>query len=438
MPYKISGTKSETARVMVLKESDWSIESNTVISGSGAYEVDGLETGAKTTLALTEEGEFIGFGGITPIESGEAVVPKSLWSWGGNSVGELGLGDLTDRSSPVQVGALVDWDAVSLSVTNTSGYDHTIAIKTDGTLWAWGYNYHGQLGIGTAGAGTYESSPVQVGLDTDWSAGTSSRYTSFAVKTDGTLWAWGYNYNRELGLGRPDRVPRSSPVQVGSDIDWSDVSAGRNHTVVIKTNGKIYSWGSNDQGQLGNGTTVSGYSPEQAGTDTDWSSVDAGRTYTAAIKTDGTLWTWGYNDYGKLGLGDQTSRSTPTKVGLLDDWSSVDVGNDHTAAIKTDGTLWTWGDNDIGQLGLGHNSPDEYSSPVQVGALTDWSQTNVGYKFSAAVKTDGTLWTWGSNYSGKLGSGYPASSNSPVQVGSDTDWSEAVCGSAFTMGLKIA
>nr|QMP83643.1 MAG: hypothetical protein [Caudoviricetes sp.] len=293
---------------------------------------------------------------------------KSLWSWGFNGNGQLGLGDITHRSSPVQVGSLTNWSQVSGS----------LAIKTDGTLWSWGSNFGGELGLGDR---THRSSPVQVGLLTNWSLVAGGQSHSLAIKTDGTLWSWGGNNYGELGLG--DITNRSSPVQIGSLTNWSQVSGGLWHSLAIKTDGTLWSWGRNTWGQLGLGNLTHRSSPVQVGFLTNWSLVaSGGYQQSFAIKTDGTLWSWGRNEVGQLGLGDTTHRSSPVQVGSLTNWSKV-AGGSQSLAIKTDGTLWSWGTNSIGELGLGDRT--SRSSPVQVGSLTNWSLVAGGSGHSLAL-----------------------------------------------------
>jgi len=425
MPRKISGTKSETARIMILKESDWSIESNTVVSGSGAYSIEDLESGKKTALAITTEDEVIAYGNISPQNTGDA----KLWGWGWNGGGELGLGHTSPYrfSSPVQVGALEDWDWEGGVVV---GKDNTLAVKIDGTLWSWGVNGYGELAQGDT---INRSSPTQVGSDTNWSKAATSGYHTLIVKTDGTLWSCGRNLpNGELGLG--DQINRSSPVQIGSDTDWSTAACGTACSLALKTDGKLYAWGDNAYGQLGLGDRIDRSSPVQVGALTDWSSVDAGQRHIGAIKTDGTLWTWGYNNHGQLGQENLTRYSSPVQVGGLSNWSQVSCGSFyHIAATKTDGTLWTWGYNLIGQLG--HGDLIKRSSPVQVGLLDDWSSVSAGFRHTAATKTDGTLWAWGFNDAGQLGQNNIIDYSSPVQVGLLTTWNGVDCG-VHTLGLE--
>lgn len=240
----------------------------------------------------------------------------TLWGWGLNTSGQLGLSDATSRSSPVQVGALTDWLVVS-----PGGLSHFLAIKTDGTLWAWGTNTTGQLGLGDT---TTRSSPVKVGALTNWKRlveGPTNNGSSFAIKTDGTLWAWGDNSSGQLGLG--DATARSSPVQVGLLTNWRQLALGRPNpgVVAVKTDGTLWAWGYGNDGQLGLGDTAPRSSPVQVGALTTWSVVAASVAGFRAIKTDGTLWTWGSNTNGQLGLGvDTNHKSSPVQVGSLAIW----------------------------------------------------------------------------------------------------------------------
>ena len=234
------------------------------------------------------------------------------------------------------------------------------------------------------------------------------------------LYAWGGNAYGELGLGNTTYY--SSPVQVGALTTWTKVSAGNQFSVAIKNDGTMWSWGYNGQGQLGLGDTTERSSPVQIGALTTWASVSVGGNFALAIKTDGTLWSWGSNTtYGQLGLGDTTNRSSPVQVGALTTWAKVSMGfGNYSIAVKTDGTLWGWGKNNFAQLGL--NNTTDYSSPVQVGALTNWSKIAAGNENVLAIKTDGTLWTWGYNNKGQLGLGDTTDRSSPVQVGALTTW----------------
>ena len=361
----------------------------------------------------------------------------TLWAWGNNTTyGMLGLGDTADRSSPVQVGSLTDWDSFATNMTGSNGFGGVK--KTNGTLWFWGIGTSGQHGDRTA---TNKSSPVQVGglswhqLSTGQTHAAALRRPTIADgTTSGYLFTMGYQNGGQLGHN--DTVDRSVPVQVGTDNDWAFISNGHYGTFGIKSSGKLYAWGQSGDGKLGLSDTVTRSSPVQVGSLTDWSKVySAQLNTTGAIKTDNTLWTWGNNTtYGGLGHGDTTDRSSPVQVGSLTDWSDLAVSRGWMAAVKTDGTLWSWGRNTQGRLGL--EDTVDRSSPVQIGSLTNWSNIEAGYWHAFAINTDGELFSWGDGGSGALGLGDTVDRSSPVQVGSLTTWSSLLSSINHTIALK--
>jgi alpha-tubulin suppressor-like RCC1 family protein len=252
----------------------------------------------------------------------------------------------------------------------------------------------------------------------------AGRWTGIAT---GELYAWGQGTSGQIGDGTV--VSKSSPVQVDSSTNWDQVSAGSAFMLAVKTDGTLWSWGAGSLGRLGHNNEIELSSPVQVGALTTWYQVSAGLQHSTAVKTDGTLWSWGEGDEGRLGNGDATVNfSSPVQVGALTNWSQVSAGNAHSSAVKTDGTAWTWGKGDNGQLG--QNDTVRYSSPVQVGALTAWAQISSGNTQTAAVKTDGTLWTWGNGYIGRLGHNDIVSLSSPVQVGALTTWAQVSTGAA--------
>src|SRR3989344_6242212 len=255
---------------------------------------------------------------------------------------------------------LLSCSAYAATPQISARYKHTIAIKSDGTLWAWGYNLYGQLGDGTT---SQRNSPVQIGTDNNRVSISAGGYHTIAIKSDGTLWAWGSNDSGQLGDGTYNN--KTTPTQITTvAANWVSISTGGLHTLAIKSDGTLWAWGYNSGGQLGDGTATQRNSPVQIGTGNNWTSIAAGYYHTIAIKSDGTLWAWGYNGYGQLGDGTMVNKSSPAQIGTDNNWASIEAGGYHTLAIKSDGTLWAWGDNGYGQLGDGTNT-DRFS-PVQV------------------------------------------------------------------------
>lgn len=355
----------------------------------------------------------------------------NLWLWGGGAAGQLGNNQqIVGISSPVQTIAWgSNWKSVSCQ------HVHTAAIKTDGTLWTWGNNSYGQLGDNTV---TIKSSPVQtIAFGTNWKQVASGYARTVAIKTDGTLWSWGYNTDGSLGDNTSTR--RSSPVQtIARGNNWKQVASEYTTSAAIKTDGTLWCWGTNGSGQLGDNTVTKRSSPVQtvAG-GTNWMQVSCGISHTAAIKTDGTLWTWGYNANGQLGDNTNVDKSSPVQTVVFGtSWKMVACGYNHTIATKTDGTLWCWGHNSYGQLG--ENTLTHRSSPVQtISYGTNWKQVSAMFYQTAAVKTDGTLWTWGVNDNGQLGDNTASRRSSPVQtVAGGTNWKEVSIGQNFMAAIQ--
>ena len=358
-------------------------------------------------------------------------VGGSLWAWGYNKYGGLGDNTVAHKSSPVQtIAGGTNWKQVA------GGVNHTVAIKTDGTLWTCGYNNYGQLGDNTI---AHKSSPVQtIAGGTNWKQIACGSYHTAAIKTDGTLWTWGQNTYGELGDNTI--VHESSPVQtIAGGTNWKQVAGGEYHTAAIKTDGTLWTWGYNAYGQLGNNTVVNESSPVQTITGgTNWKQVAGGGYHTAAIKTDGTLWTWGYNNYGQLGDNTIVYKSSPVQtIAGGTNWKQVACGRYQTTAIKTDGTLWACGYNNYGQLG--DNTIVAKSSPVQTITVgTNWKQVSGGGYQTAAIKTDGTLWTWGRDNYGQLGDNTVVAKSSPVQtIAGGTNWKQVACGYYHTVALPF-
>lgn len=336
----------------------------------------------------------------------------TLWTWGDNEDDQLGKTPETKLPGPVPAGPA--GNGYWISVAN--GSSHTAAVRNDGTLWAWGVNTYGQLGDGTV---QYRGSPVRIGLETDWVAVAAGDQHTVAIKNNGTLWAWGYNTNGNLGDGTT--IQRLSPVRIGTGTTWAAVACGSNHTLSLKNDGTLWAWGRNSSGQLGDGSTYSSRtSPLQIGSASNWTSVSGGSTHSVARKSDGTLWTWGTNGNGQLGNGTTTTSTLPIKIGTAGDWATAVAGLVHTMAIKNDGTLWTWGRNDTNQLGDG--TTEDSLSPMQIGSADNWLAAAGGLNHTMAIQNDGTLWGWGLNDFGQLGDGTTIQRSIPSRIGTSAAW----------------
>jgi len=325
----------------------------------------------------------------------------------------------TRYSSHVSVTVLPRWESMA------GGSEHTLAIGTDGTLWAWGNNSHGQLGVVMTGS----LLPVQVGEDRDWAKVSAGIYHSAAVKDDGTLWTWGSNTEGQLGLD--DYTDRPWPTLVGGPGNWVEVECRQYYTTAIKSDHTLWTWGINDSYQLGDTSIPSNASrpePAQIG-GPEWLSIAPGICHVLAIKTDHTLWAWGVNNnhqLGAVGYPDTYTTPVPIQIAAGTTWLKVAAGDDISLAIRSDGTLWQWGkivDTVI-------------ESPQQIGTDTTWTDISVGYRFCMAQKSDTTLWVWGENDQGQLGTGNTEPKRSPVMFSIgvlDDGWSilQALPSSSF-------
>jgi alpha-tubulin suppressor-like RCC1 family protein len=350
----------------------------------------------------------------------------NLWGWGANSSGQLADNTSTQRNTPVTTFAGgTNWKQVSFAKNNGT------SVKTDGTLWTWGSNSYGQIGNNTSGAN--RSTPVTTFAgETNWKQVACGYQHNAAIKTDGTLWIWGRNNFGQLGDNTTTN--RLTPVTTfAGGTNWKQVACG-NHTAAIKTDGTLWTWGRNNFGQLADNTSTQRNTPVTtfAG-GTNWKQVSCGGFHTAAIKTDGTLWNWGGGSKGVLGTNDTIGISTPvTTFAGGTNWKQVTCSQEYTLAIKTDGTLWSWGAN-VGLFGgiegfLGDNTSVNRSTPVTTFAGgTNWKQVACGERTSFAVKTDGTLWTWG--YSG-LGNGtqFGVAYTPITTFAGGTNWKQATGG----------
>lgn len=355
--------------------------------------------------------------GVGQNQTGWVDADGSLWMWGDNSSGELGNGGTGNTQGfggfcqTVPVKVMSDVSFVS------SGDNHTAALKTDGSLWLWGANLYGQLGkdgaanFGDSNGRPCQSIPIKV-LDDVASVSCGSNHTA-AIKTDGSLWMWGYNVSGQLGNGFDGTfnglsdVCQPTPIKVMDDV--ASVSCGRSHTAAIKTDGSLWMWGSNGNGELGNGGAGNVDQDSLGKLQTvpvkimdGVTAVSCGDSHTAAVKTDGSLWTWGSSESNEsvfaFSLSDKIfGGATPIKV--MSDAAFVSCGSSHIAALKSDGSAWVWGNNEYGQLGIG--TVESAVTPVR---LTDGAVgVACGGSNTFLVKSDASILGCGINNSGQLG-----------------------------------
>jgi alpha-tubulin suppressor-like RCC1 family protein len=353
------------------------------------------------------------------------------YAWGDGTDGILGNNCTTCRSSPVSVvGGFTDWCQVSVT------YRHSLGLRSNGTVWSWGCDTLGQLGDNCNIA---RSSPVSVvGGFTDWCQVSSGNFHSLGVRSNGTAWAWGFNYAGLLGDN--STINRSSPVSVvGGFTDWCQVSSGNFHSLGVRSNGTAWAWGPGSYGNLGDDTTINRSSPVSVvGGFTDWCQVSA-KNHSLGLRRDGTAWAWGSGTLGRLGDDSTINRSSPVSVvGGFTNWSQVSAGNDHSLGLRSNGTAWAWGSPGLLGSALGDGTTIERSSPVSVvGGFTDWCQLSAGSDISLGIRTNGTAWAWGYAEYGRLGTGNTINRDSPVSVaGGFTDWCQVSAGRRRSLALR--
>ena len=379
----------------------------------------------------------LGFGAFPNRDS---TVVGELFIWGSNSYGMSGNGDSGSphNTTPLKgTAAPADANVWQGGIRSNSS---TQLVDSGGALWGIGRGYEGDLGGGIA---LNMSVLTQSGTDTDWLNAVwpndSNQNTRCVVKDDGSWWFWGRNYQGKFGDGSVSGGHQvganvSVPTQLGDNTNWKKGALGGNHVNAVKTDGTLWAWGKNNKGQRGmepagytgtpanpakdNATTSS---PMQVGTDTDWADIACTATNAVlAVKTDGTMWSWGRNYNGELGQGDTTDRSSPVQIGTDTNWVQADGiggGIHHFVALKTNGEMYAWGAGTSFALGNGNN--DSKNVPTRVGTDADWYDatstaggqgklTNfkrtgkvvAGDTKNLALKPDGTLWYWGINQSG--------------------------------------
>jgi len=373
----------------------------TAVTASGVSNIVAIASGVSYSVALRSDG--------------------TLLAWGDNSFGQLGDGTTITRKTAWPVSGLSGVIALG------AGLYHTVALKSDGTVWAWGYNGHGELGDSTTytriTAGRVNGLTGIVALSVGYEH-------TIAVKNDHTVWAWGDNYYGQLGDGT--KIPRLTAVSVRVPSDIVMMASGYSHTAALRVDGTVLAWGKNDFGQLGDGTTTgSRITPFQVSRLCDIVAVTSGTAHTAVLKRDGTVWTWGSN---QLFGDDTTTPTTEAQATGLSGILAIAAGDSHTVALKNDGTVWTWGGNSGGQLGDG--TKNFRVTPVQVTGLSGVVAIAAGLNHTVAVKNDGSVWAWGYNSYGQLGDGTTTDRATATRVNGISGIIAITAGYYHTVALK--
>jgi alpha-tubulin suppressor-like RCC1 family protein len=340
----------------------------------------------------------------------------TLWGWGSSSDLGIGLPSIPYYITPIQIGTQNNWADIS------AGENFSLGIKNDGSLWAWGSFPDPAIGgNNTTNLNTYY--PVQIGNDYDWIEVSAGGQHALGLKSNNTLWAWGLNNTGQVGNGLSTctfcpPIYQTTPLQIGSDNDWKQISAGANFSGAIKFNGTLWCWGDNTANFVNNGLPLNN-TPIQIGTDTSWSQLDFGNySHLLALKTDGTIWSWGYDITTDTPF---VVIPIPSQIGTNNYWTDISAGADHDLAIKNDGTVWSWGRNYIGQMGNGNVGGVQTLPQMILSSINNnFIKISGGMEFSSGIKSDGTLWAWGSNGLGQMGIGNNLNQATPQTVNCTT------------------
>lgn len=397
------------------------------IDNPGAWTQDqNFEAQSTTTFVI-----YAGPPVVTPASTPQ---PGTLLAWGGNDAGQLGNGSTTASASPAAVSSLGNVVGVA------AGPSYSLALRADGTVWAWGRGPLGQWGQRSSYI-TTSTTPVQVGDLSNVIAVAAGGNHGLALKVDGTVWAWGTDFQGQLGDGTTTGQGQGTPVQVEGILGVVAIAAGYDYSLALTNDGTVWAWGNDSSGQLGSLGLTRPCGDDQDGTPRLCSgsaiptavlgvshavAIAAGTRHALTLASDGTVWAWGDDSSGQLGTGTISSASAVVQVvdpgdapEPLRHIMAVAAGGAHSLALSADGTVWAWGSGDHGQLGSG--STADSATPVQVSGLSKVVAIAAGTTHSVAATADGTAWAWGGNDAGQLGTSSPSTSScscsaTPVQV----------------------
>ncbi len=369
------------------------------------------------------------------------------WAWGYNIKGQLGNNSTANSNVPVQINS-----ALATAVGISNGYEHSIALESDGSVWTWGWDLYGQLGNGHDGEVYNSKIPVKISGLSGMIEVAAGGYHSMALAGGGTVKAWGFNNYGQLGDA--STTQRDSPVSVSSLSGVTAIACGGYHSLAMKSNGTVWGWGNGSYGQVGNGANdISDSTPVQVSNLTGVTAIAAGFYHSLALKSNGTVWAWGRNNYGQLGDGltgegydsnvpvqvvGPTSGTYLTGIIAIAAGGTGNVGEgSHSLALRSDGTVWAWGWNYYGQLGDGYSGASSDSNiPVQVSGLTGIEAIAAGGWHSLAITNTGSVKAWGYNGYGELGNGGNTDSDVPVLVSTINGMTHIAAGGYHSLAIS--
>jgi len=372
-----------------------------------------------------------------------AIYPNGTMKWSTGALGGFGMTSAPGLSSDGYTAYVLTEDLTNyltaLDVHNpdifaiSAGQDYSMALKQNGTVWTWGDNSSGQLGIGN---NDDKLTPVRIQSINDVMAIMSGYEHALALKRDGTIWSWGENTSGQLGSG--NTINSNVPVSVSNLTQAVALAAGGSHSLALRQDSTVWAWGANGSGQLGTGNTTSSLIPVQVLNLTHVIAVDAGNAFSLALREDGTVWAWGNNFEGQLGTGDNTHHTSPVQVSNISNVRAIAAGDNYALALRQDGTVWAWGDNLDGQLGTGNNNDSKI--PMQVINLTNVKMIAAHHgnplAHNLALLQDGSVWAWGRNFYGQLGDETLPDTNQPVQIKTISHVKAISAGGTHSLALK--
>jgi alpha-tubulin suppressor-like RCC1 family protein len=313
--------------------------------------------------------------------------------------------------SAAQAASFQDW------VTVSAGYADTCGVRNNGKLYCWGRDNEGQIGDGDA---TGAIAPRRIGSFEDWDTVVAGDTHTCGIRHGGKLYCWGRDDNGQVGDGGELEASILAPRRVGDFEDWATVSTGSSHTCGVRRNGKLYCWGYDFDGQIGNGAAgpLRVDAPKRIGSFDDWDTVVGGDAQTCGIRHGGKLYCWGYDAEGEVGNGGATGNvDAPQRIGIFDDWATVDAGYTQTCGIRHGGKLYCWGGDADGEVGDGGDNEMSIDAPRRIGSFEDWGSASAGGKHSAGVRKNGKLYCWGDDFYGQIGDGEsPGPVNEPRRI----------------------